>query len=52
MSDFIIVINGTFNSNKKRIPLLVAISLLSLGKIFLVAFLWCPTEDKELYLFF
>ena len=52
ISDFCIVIDGTFNTNRLKLPLLVAVGQLNSGKTFPAAFSWCPEEDEALYGFF
>ena len=52
VSDFILVIDGTFNTNKERLPLLIAVGVLNSEKTFPIAFSWCPSEDKVSYVFF
>ena len=52
ISDFSLVIDGTFSINRLRIPLLVAVSQLNSGKTFPIAFSWCPEEDIALYSYF
>jgi hypothetical protein len=46
------MINGTFNTNSLRLPLLIAVSITNSGKTFPVVFLYCPSESKESYDFF
>jgi hypothetical protein len=45
------VIDGTFNTNKERLPLLIAVGVLNSGKTFLVAFSYCPSESEESFKF-
>lgn len=52
ISDFIIYIDGTFNTNELKMPLLIAVGQLNSGKTFPVAFSWCPEEDEASYAFF
>ena len=52
ISDFIVVIDGTFNTNAARLPLLIAVGQLNSGKTFPVAFYQCKSESKESYTFF
>jgi hypothetical protein len=52
VADFVLIIDGTFNTNTSKLPLLVAVGILNLGRTFPVAFSWCPAEDRESYLFF
>ena len=46
---FLIVIDGTFNTNSLRLPLLVAVGQLNSRKTFPVAFSWCRSEAKDSY---
>lgn len=48
----ICIVDATFNTNDKRMPIIVAVGMLSNGKTFPVAFSYCPTEDHESYAFF
>jgi len=52
VSDFSLVIDGTFSTNRLRMPLLVAVSQLNSGKTFPIAFSWCPEEDTASYSYF
>lgn len=47
VSDFCVYIDGTFNTNKLKMPLLIAVGQLNSGKTFPIAFSWCPDEDEE-----
>jgi hypothetical protein len=47
VSDWLIVINGTFNTNLLRLPLLVCVGVLSTNETFPIAFSYCPSESKE-----
>lgn len=51
-ADYAIALDGTFNTNKLRLPLLVATSETNTEKIFPVAFSYCPGETVESYNFF
>jgi hypothetical protein len=42
-----LIIDGTFNTNKLRLLLLVAVGSLYTGASFLVFFSFCPSEDRE-----
>jgi hypothetical protein len=46
------VIDATFNTNKARMPIIVAVGILTNGKTFPVAFSYCRAEDHESYAFF
>lgn len=52
VSDFALLIDGTFNTNKLKMPLLIAVGQLNSGKTFPIAFSWCPEEDETSYSFF
>jgi hypothetical protein len=52
VADFVMVINGTFNTNNLRLPLLIAVGVTNSGKTFPLAFSYCPSESKESYDFF
>jgi hypothetical protein len=45
VSDWVIIIDGTFNTNELRLPLLVAVGVLSTNETFPVAFSYCPSES-------
>ena len=47
VADWLIIIDGTFNTNKDRLPLLVAVGVLNSGQTFPVAFSYCPSESAE-----
>ena len=50
-SDFLLVIDGTFNTNKERLPLLIAVGVLNSGHTFPVCFSYCPSESEESFMF-
>jgi hypothetical protein len=50
-SDFLVVIDGTFNTNKERLPLLIAVGVLNSGYTFPVCFSYCPSESEESFMF-
>lgn len=52
VSDWLIVIDGTFNTNNLRMPILIAVGALNSGRTFPVAFSYCPSESKESFAFF
>jgi hypothetical protein len=52
MSGSLCIIDATFNTNKARMPLIIAVGVLNTGKTFPVAFSWCRSESHESYLFF
>jgi hypothetical protein len=52
VADWLIVINGTFNTNELRLPLLEAVGVLSTNMTFPVAFSYCPSESAESIGFF
>lgn len=45
VSDWVITIDGTFNTNELRLPLLVVVGVLSTNETFPVAFSYCPSES-------
>jgi len=47
IADWAIVIDGTFNTNELRLPLLVLVGVLNTNKTFPVAFSFCPSESAE-----
>jgi hypothetical protein len=47
IADWVIVINGTFNINKLRLPLLIYVEVLSTNSTFPMAFLYCSFESSE-----
>jgi MULE transposase domain len=47
VADWLIVIDGTFNTNELRLPLLVCVGVLSTNQTFPVAFSYCPSESKD-----
>jgi hypothetical protein len=52
MSGSLCIIDATFNTNKARMPLIIAVGVLNTGKTFPVAFSWCRSKSHESYLFF
>lgn len=50
-SDWLLVIDGTFNTNKDHLPLLIAVGVLNSGKTFPVCFFYCPSESDESFTF-
>ena len=52
VSDFCLIIDGTFNTNKYKLPLLVAVGVMNSGRTFPIAYSWCQSESKPSYLFF
>jgi len=49
---FVLIVDGTFNTNSLRSPLLLAVGITNFEKTFPVAFSYCPSENKESYDFF
>jgi hypothetical protein len=43
---FALIIDGTFNTNKLRLPLLVAVGTNHVGTTFPVFFSFCPSENR------
>ena len=52
VAGFVLIIDGTFNTNNLRLPLLIAVGITNSGKTFPVAFSYCPSESKDSYDFF
>jgi MULE transposase domain len=52
VADQVLIIDGTFNTNKLRLPLLAAVGITNLGSTFPIAFSYCPSESKESLKFF
>lgn len=50
-SDWLLVIDGTFNTNEDRLPLLIAVGVLNSGKTFPVSFSYCPSKSDESFTF-
>jgi hypothetical protein len=46
VSGFALIVDGTFNTNSLRMPLLVVVGSLYTGASFPVFFLFCPGEDQ------
>jgi hypothetical protein len=47
VAGFVLVIDGTFNTNSLRLPLLIAVGITNSGKTFPVAFSYRPSGSKE-----
>jgi hypothetical protein len=47
VADWLIIIDGTFNTNELDLPLLVIVGVLSTGQTFPVAFSYCPAESTK-----
>jgi len=52
VADYLCVIDGTFNTNNLRMPILIAVGVLNSGKTFPIAFSFCPSESEDSYAFF
>ena len=52
IAGFLLVVDGTFNTNALRLPLLIAVGITNSGKTFPLAFSYCPSESAESYKFF
>ena len=52
VADQVLIIDGTFNTNELRLPLLAAVGITNSGSTFPVAFSYCPSESKESLKFF
>jgi hypothetical protein len=49
--DWLLVIDGTFNTNKDRLPLLITVGALNSGKTFSACFSYCPSQPSPLPLY-
>jgi hypothetical protein len=49
---FVLIIDGTFNTNNLRLPLLIIVGITNLKKTFPVVFSYCSSESKDSYNFF
>jgi hypothetical protein len=52
IAGFIIIINGTFNTNALRLPLLTTVGISNSGTTFPLVFSYCPSESEEAFSFF
>jgi MULE transposase domain len=52
VADQVLIIDGTFNTNELRLPLLAAVGITNSGSTFPVAFSYYPSESKESLKFF
>jgi len=52
VSGFLLSVDGTFNTNRARLPLLIAVGILNSGRTFPVAFSYCPSESEASITFF
>ena len=52
VSDWLLVIDGTFNTNRDRLLLLIAVGVLNSERTFPVAFLYVLSESEESFIFF
>ena len=48
---FSVIINGTFNTNRLRLPLIMIYGVLNTGRTFLVSFSFYPSESREAFEF-
>jgi hypothetical protein len=48
---FSVIIDGTFNTNSLRLPLIVMCGVLNTGRTFPVSFSFCPSESREAFEF-
>jgi hypothetical protein len=46
------IIDGTFNTNALRLPLLAAVGVSNSGATFPLAFSYCPSESEDAFGFF
>ena len=49
VSGFLLVIDGTFNTNDLRFPLLITVGVLNTDRTFPVDFSFCPSESREAF---
>jgi hypothetical protein len=49
VSGFLLVIDGTFNTNDHRLPLLTMVGVLNTGETFPVAFSFCQSESRAAF---
>ena len=52
VADFIMIIDGTFNTNALRLPLLAAMGISNSNSTFPLAFSYCPSESEDAIGFF
>jgi hypothetical protein len=52
ISGKVLIVDGTCNTNEKRMPLLVGVGITNSGKTFPLALSYCPGETAESYDFF
>jgi MULE transposase domain len=48
----LLIIDATFNTNRHRLPILVAVGITNEGRTFLVAYSYCPSESATSFSFF
>ena len=51
-SNSLLIIDATFRTNRKGLPLIIAVSKSNTERTFPVAFCWVPEESAEAYTFF
>jgi len=51
-SDALLIVDATFRTNSKGMPLIIGVGKSSTNRTFPVAFSWVPEEDAESYSFF
>ena len=52
VAGFVTIIDGTFNTNALRLPLLISMGITNSGRTFPTGFSYCPLESTESYQFF
>jgi MULE transposase domain len=52
VADQVLIIDGTFNTNKLGLPLLAGVGITNSGSTCPMAFSYCPSESKESLVFF
>jgi hypothetical protein len=50
-SSFSVIVDGTFNTNVQRLPLLIVVGVTSEGNTFPIVFSYCPSESYVSYSF-
>ena len=51
-SDALLIVDATFRTNSKGMPLIISVGKSSTNRTFPIAFSWVPKEDAESYSFF
>ena len=48
---YLLVVDATFNTNRQRLPILVAVGITNEGRTFPVAYRYCPSESTTSFSF-